>query len=158
MWQEILRLWWNRKVRNRIYKSRAPVPVFSQTNPAHVPSSNFLNIYFNIIHPSKPRFSKWSLSFSSPCTHLSYPCAVRCNVTSLSWRQGVAITSPTHKLMDHTFSAVRECTFYIFAATLHTGGLYSIRNLRMRQTVATGTRLSQNINQPVQQTFALSYW
>jgi len=50
--------------------------------------------------------------------------------------------SPTSKLEDHPLSAVRECLFNIFAATLHTGGRSSILNLRTRHAVATGTLLS----------------
>jgi hypothetical protein len=39
-------------------------------------------------------------------------------------------------------SVVRYCLFIIFAATLHIGGRSSIRNLRTRLAVVTGTRLS----------------
>ena len=35
---------------------------------------------------------------------------------------------PTPKLEDHPSSAVRDCLFYLFAATLHIGGRSSIRN------------------------------
>ena len=50
--------------------------------------------------------------------------------------------SPTPKLEDHTLSAVRDCSFNIFAATLHIGGRSSIRNPRTRHAVVTGTHLS----------------
>jgi hypothetical protein len=45
---------------------------------------------------------------------------------------------------DHSLSAVRDCLFIIFAATLHIGRRSSIRNLRTCHTVGTGTHLSQN--------------
>jgi hypothetical protein len=45
----------------------------------------------------------------------------------------------TPKLEDHPLSAVRDCLFNIFAATLHFGGRFSIRNLRTRHSVVTGT-------------------
>ena len=48
---------------------------------------------------------------------------------------------PTPKLEDHPSSAVRGCLFYLFTATLHIGGRSSIRNLRMRHAVVTGTRI-----------------
>jgi hypothetical protein len=51
-------------------------------------------------------------------------------------------TRPTPKLRDHPFSAVHDCLFNIFAATLHTGGLSSIRKLWTRHAVVTGTPLS----------------
>jgi hypothetical protein len=41
-------------------------------------------------------------------------------------------SSSTPKLEDHPFSAVRDCLFNIFAATLH-----AIRNLRTRYAVVT---------------------
>ena len=49
---------------------------------------------------------------------------------------------PTPKLEDHLLSAVRNCLFHIFAATLHIGGRSSIHNLRTRHAVVTGTHLS----------------
>jgi len=49
---------------------------------------------------------------------------------------------PTPKLEDHPLSAVRDCLFNIFAATLHIGGRSSIHNLRTRHAVVTGTHLS----------------
>jgi len=45
---------------------------------------------------------------------------------------------PPPKMEDHPFSAVRDCLFNIFAATLHVGGRSSIRNLRTRHAVLTG--------------------
>jgi hypothetical protein len=49
---------------------------------------------------------------------------------------------PTPKLEDHTLSAVRDCLFNIFAATLQIGGRSSTRNPRKRHAVVTGTHLS----------------
>ena len=49
---------------------------------------------------------------------------------------------PTTKLENHPLSAVRDCLFNIFAATLLIGGRSSIRKLRTRRTVVTGTHLS----------------
>ena len=49
---------------------------------------------------------------------------------------------PTQKLEYHPLSAVRDRLFNIFAATLHIGGRSSIRNLRTRHAVVTGTHLS----------------
>jgi hypothetical protein len=50
---------------------------------------------------------------------------------------------PTPKLKDHTLSAVRNCLFNIFAATLHIAGRSSIRNLRTCHAVVTGTHWSR---------------
>jgi len=46
---------------------------------------------------------------------------------------------PTPKLEDHPLSAVHDCLFNLFAATLHKGGRSSIRNLRTRHAVVTET-------------------
>ena len=56
---------------------------------------------------------------------------------------GVELSAPrpTPNLEDHPLSAVRDCLFSIFAATLHIGGRSSIRNLRTRHAVVTGTDL-----------------
>jgi hypothetical protein len=51
---------------------------------------------------------------------------------------------PNPKLKDHPLSAVRYCLFNIFAATLRNGGRSSIRNLRTRHAVVTGTHLSRH--------------
>jgi hypothetical protein len=51
----------------------------------------------------------------------------------------------TPKLEDHTLSAACDCLFNIFAATLHTAGRSSIRNLRTRHSVVTGTQLSHEV-------------
>jgi len=44
---------------------------------------------------------------------------------------------PTAELEDHPLSAVRDCLFNIFAATLHIGCRSFIRNLRTRHAVVT---------------------
>jgi hypothetical protein len=54
-------------------------------------------------------------------------------------RRGVFSTSPNPKLEDHPSSAVRGCLFNLFTVTLHIGGRSSIRNLRTRHAVVTGT-------------------
>jgi len=55
--------------------SQEPVPIPGQINPVHTPTFHFLKIQVNIIIPSTPGFSRWSLSHQvSPpqlCTHLS---------------------------------------------------------------------------------------
>ena len=54
-------------------------------------------------------------------------------------QRGVVSASPNPKLEDHPLSAVRNCVFNLFAATLHIGSRSSIRNLRTRHAVVTGT-------------------
>jgi len=47
----------------------------------------------------------------------------------------------TSQLDEHLLSAVRDFLFDTFAAVLHIGGSFSIRNLRMRHAMVTGTHI-----------------
>jgi len=62
-----------------------------------------------------------------------------CFLTKFFYREGLLAPRPIPKLEDHPSSAFRGCLFSIFAATLLIGGRSSIRSLRTRHAVVTGT-------------------
>ena len=77
--------------------------------------------------------------FITALTSVRHHPACECFLTWMFYREGLLAPRPTPKLEDHPLSAVRDCLFNLFAATLLIGGRSSIHNLRRRHAAVTGT-------------------
>jgi len=60
-------------------------------------------------------------------------------------REELLAPCPSPKLENHPLSAVCDCLFNMFTATLHIGGRSSVRNMRTRHAVVTRTHLSHGL-------------
>ena len=133
--QKIPRILWNWDVHHRGHNSPPLFPILWQTNPVHVISSYVLwSTLISSSHLSlrvsrglvpsglpppsymhKINFqclgrSKEAVQDSNPLTYL--------NMLTV-YRQELSAPRPNPKVEDHPLSAVRDCLFNIFAATLH---------------------------------------
>jgi hypothetical protein len=84
------------------------------------------------------------LTVPTSARHLSSPEEASLHgyfLTYVFYGEGLLAPRPTPKLEDHPSSAVRGCLFNLFTASLHIGGRSSIRNLRTRHAVVTGTHI-----------------
>jgi hypothetical protein len=75
------------------------------------------------------------------------------NRTSFLYGVELLAPRPTHKVDDHPLSAICDCLFDVFAATLHIGARSSSRNLRTRQAGLKVNHLSRSVYKQLDQKF-----
>ena len=131
--QEIPRILWNPKFHYRIHKCPPPVPILSQFGPVRTSTPHSLKIHL-IQAPNIPTTEVSHVPFSLLLSYQSISTRPGLSLWMLRkkkhfWSEELLATRPILKLEAHPFSAVCDCLFNIFAATLHIGGRSSIRNL-----------------------------
>ena len=126
-------------------ESSSPYPQVPSTRPYLEVSSNMSLFLLRLRDTSSrntptPRRSEWGSSLPLDC-FVSRGSISPWEYFLIMFFHGEVLLAPrpTPKLEDHPLSAVHNCLFNIFAATLHIRGCSSICNLRMRRAVVTGT-------------------
>ena len=80
----------------------ATCPYPEPADPVHTPTSHFLNIHLNIIHPSSPASSQWSLSLRFPHQ----------NPVHASPFPPIRATCPTHRILLDFITRTILCEEY----------------------------------------------
>ena len=119
--QEIPRISRNPKVHYRTHKRPPLVSILGQPNPVHIPTSHFLEIHPNIIHPSTPRSPQWALSLRFPQQDPIHHPLLTHTRHMPSPSHSSRFYHP-HKIMAHYILYIKfVCLFFVFDATVPTG-------------------------------------
>jgi len=131
--QDIPRILSNPNVHYRIHKSPLSLPVLTQVNTVHKPTSKFLKIRLNVILPSTPGSPKWSLSLRFPhqtlyTNHLS-PIFATCPA------QHIFLYIITHTIFGELYRSTNSTSFcfYLPCSLLHLSPTYPPQHPNLKQ-------------------------
>ena len=125
--QEIPSILWKLAVDYRVYKNPPPVPVLSQ---------------INLFHATHPQIScHFSVAWVVPKDQSRPEANTPVSSEGQFYGEELLATLTIPMLEYHPSSAVRDCLFNIFAASLHIRGRPSTRNLKTCHIEMTGTPL-----------------
>ena len=114
--QEIPRILWNPKVHNCTHNSLPPVPILSQLDPVHAPTTHFLKIHFNISLPSTSGSPKRSLSFRFPHQNPVYTSTLPIRAACHAYRILLGLIARTLSVEYRSLSS-SLCIFHNYPVT-----------------------------------------